>query len=130
MGAVDWYQKLDSMIRKEWIEWRKDASLLSNLKFQRCYRSNSFGEIANVTLHCFSDASFIGYGVACYLRYVDTLGNVEVNLVMGKSRVTPLKPTTVARLETTAASVSAKYGALIRTELEMENCTWLYFEPN
>ena len=50
--------------------------------------------MVEVTLHCFSDASFIGYGVACYLRMVDEEGRVEVRLVMGKARVSPLKSTT------------------------------------
>ena len=43
--------------------------------------------MADVTMHCFADASFVGYGVACYLRFVDTDGNVEVSLAMGESRV-------------------------------------------
>ena len=74
-----------------------------------------------MTLHCFSDASFIGYGVACYLRWVDMEGNVEVSLVMGKSRVSPLKSTTVPRLELTAAWVSAKIAGLLTEELKLDD---------
>ena len=55
---------------------------------------------------CFSDASDIGYGNACYLRQVYEDDEVEVSLVMGKSRVAPLKPTIVPRLELAAATTS------------------------
>ena len=130
VGSVDWYEKLDAAVRKEWLDWRKDLMLLNDLKFRRCYRSDSFGKVVSVTLHCFSDASFVGYGVACYLRYVDAERNVEVALVMGKSRVSPLKPTTVPRLELTASTVSVKIAALLISELEIEGLETFYWVDN
>ena len=60
----------------------------------------------------------MGYGVVCYLRLVDDRGNVEVSLIMGKSRVSPLKPTTVPRLELTAATVAVKISAMLEEELK------------
>ena len=67
---------------------------------------------------CFSDASKIGYGNACYLRQEYEDGEIEVSLVMGKSRVAPLKPTTVPRLELTAATTSVKLAAMVNEELK------------
>ena len=119
--AASWNKKLPEETKNKWDEWRDGLLRLNELKIQRCYRSKSLGEIASVTLHCFSDASFVGYGVACYLRWVDMEGKVEVSLVMGKSRVSPLKPTTVPRLELTAAWVSAKIAALLTEELKLDD---------
>ena len=81
------------------------------------------------TLHCFSDASFVGYGVAAYLRMVDEAGRVEVVLIMGKSRVSPLKLTTVPRLELTAATVAVKIAALLVEELKIKDLE-VYFWIN
>ena len=51
----------------------------------------------------------------------DEDGNVNVSLVMGKSRVAPLKITTIPRLELTAAVVSAKVGLMLQEELNYAN---------
>ena len=97
---------------------------------RRCYRPSEFGEVVDATLHCFSDASFVGYGVACYLRLVDEYGRVQVSLVMGKSRVSPLKPTTVPRLELTAAVLSVKLAALLVEELKISGLEVFYWVDN
>jgi hypothetical protein len=75
----------------------------------------------------FSDASEIGYGVAGYLRQVDTEGEINVSLVFGKSRVTPAKPITIPRLELTAARVSVKVGAMLRDELMLSKLSHQYW---
>ena len=115
--SVSWDEKLSPELAKEWNAWREDMLLLNQLKIRRCYKSQNLGRVVDVTLHCFADASYIGYGVACYLRMVDENGKVEVSLVMGKSRVSPLKPTTIPRLELTAATVAAKIAAMVLAEL-------------
>ena len=72
-------------------------------------------------LHDFADASISGYEQCSYLRVKDLDGNVNVSLVMGKSRVAPLKITTIPRLELTAAVVSAKVGVMFQEELNYAN---------
>ena len=46
--------------------------------------------------------------MACYLRLVNSIGDVEVSLVMAKSLMSHLKPTTVPRLELTAKTAFSK----------------------
>ena len=124
--TTGWDDQLQPELLKKWMEWQSEVMLLNGLRIRRCYRSQDFGNPVDVTMHCFSDASFIGYGVACYLRFVDEKGNVEVPLVMGKSRVSPLKPTTVPRLELTAATVSVQIAAMLVEELGLQG-THVYF---
>ena len=72
-------------------------------------------------LHHFSDACQYGYDQCSYLRLVDEMQQVHCSLVMGKSRVAPMKPVTIPRLELTAAVVSVNVGALVEHELNLEN---------
>ena len=57
-------------------------------------------------LHNFPDASNIGYGIVSYLRIVNKEEHIQCCLVQGKSRVAPLKITTISRMELTAATSS------------------------
>lgn len=58
------------------------------------------------TLHGFCDASEKGYGAAVYLRTVTSTGEVDVRLVMGKSKVAPLRTRmTIPKLELSGAAL-------------------------
>ena len=126
-SSGSWSDKLSPEEAKNWERWKEDVLLLNQLKIRRCYKSALFGEVVEYSLHCFSDASFVGYGVACYLRMVNMKGEVEVSLVMGKARVSPLKPTTVPRLELTAAMVSVKIAAMLIDELKFNDLKVYYW---
>ena len=71
-------------------------------------------------LHHFSDASNKGYGQSSYLRLTNNEGEIHCSFVMGKARVTPLKTTSIPRLELTAALVSARVSEQIKRELKQE----------
>ena len=129
-NSTRWDEKLADDVAREWREWKEDVKLLNELKIRRGYRSVNLGAVVEISLHCYSDASFVGYGVACYLRFVDEAGKIEVSLVLGKSRVSPLKPTTVPRLELTAATVSVRLAALLMEELKLEELRTLYWVDN
>ena len=103
-------------MRSAWENWRKDLPRLQELKANRCYKPDNFTATSS-SLHSFSDASDYGYGQASYLRQVDATGDVTVSLVMAKSRVVPSKPTTVPRLEITAALVTTKVAAMVKEDL-------------
>lgn len=78
-------------------------------------------------LHHFSDASDHGYGQCSYLRLTDDTGRVHCSFVMGKARVTPLKPVTIPRLELTAALLSVRISASLREELEYDQITEVFY---
>ncbi|XP_064079552.1 uncharacterized protein LOC135196641 [Macrobrachium nipponense] len=67
----------------------------------------------------FSDASNEGYGAAAYIRLSDSSGRISTALLMGKSRVCPVKATTIPRLELTAAVVSINLAQHILKELQI-----------
>ena len=84
---------------------------LSELEIPRCFKPSGFGEVVDASLHTFSDASEKGYGQCTYLRQVNKEGHIHVSLVMGKSRVTPLKDHTIVRLELGAAELGSEVHA-------------------
>lgn len=61
----------------------------------------------DVELHGFSDASTRAYGAVLYTRCVSADGSIYTELVCSKSRVAPLKPTTIPRLELCGALLLA-----------------------
>ena len=71
----------------------------------------------SVFLHVFVDASTKGYGAVAYLQ---TAG--QVDFVMAKSRVSPLKTTTLPRLESKAAVIAAQLADSIQSALKLQFC--------
>lgn len=82
-------------------------------------KPEDFGQVKTVQLHHFSDASEQGYGTVSYIRFIDNLGKIHVTLVMGKSRVSPLKRMTIPRLELTAATLAVRVDQMLRSELQL-----------
>ncbi|XP_014673542.1 PREDICTED: uncharacterized protein LOC106813826 [Priapulus caudatus] len=78
-------------------------------------------------IHHFSDASSTGYGQCSYLRMTNKEGSVHCTLLMGKSRVAPLKTVTIPRLELTAALLSIKVSTFLQRELPLENVENIYW---
>ena len=75
--------------------------------------------IMKAEVHHFSDASEDGYGLCSYLRIIDQFGAIHCSLLIGKSRVSPIKFVSIPRLELTAATLPIKMSKLIRNELEI-----------
>ena len=118
---ADWDDPVPEEIKRKWEKWRNDLLLLNDMKVQRCLVPVGFEEAKTTELHHFSDASTTGYGQCSYLRLVNDKDEVHCAFVMGKSRVTPLKPITIPRLELSAALVSVKVSCMLHDELDYDN---------
>ena len=125
-----WDTKVPEDLAQLWMSWRDNLPKLKNISIKRCYKPNNFDKVQNMSLHIFSDASEVGYGVACYLRQVDIEGRISVSLALGKSRVAPIKSVTIPRLELTAAQLSVKFGALLKEELDQRLVKDIYWSDS
>ena len=112
-----WDDEVPDNVRSKWVKWRNELHKSEDLRIPRCYKPESFGEVKNVELHHFSDACQDRYGQCSYIRLINDTGNIHCDLVMAKSRVTPLKSIIIPRLELTAAVMSVRVHALLRKEL-------------
>ncbi len=90
-----------------------------NLAVERCFKPASVKETKSTQFHHFSDASQQGYEAVSYIRVEDVSGNVKCSFLMGKSRLAPIKPVTIPRLELSAAVVSTKLDKMLRNELSL-----------
>ncbi|XP_070560303.1 uncharacterized protein [Ptychodera flava] len=117
--GYNWDEKVPEEYLAGWQRWYNGILLLRDIAIPRCYKPPHFGRLESVELHHFSDASMEGYGVASYLRLVDVNGSIHCCLIVGKSRVAPMKTVTIPRLELTAATVSAKISKQLREELQL-----------
>ena len=75
-------------------------------------------------IHSFSDASDSGIGQLSYLRIANHRGEVHV---LAKSRVAPLKPISIPRLELTAAVISVNVASMLKSELDIEGTKCYYY---
>ena len=115
---LDWDVPLSTEYQLRWEQWLTTIIDLNKLSIARCYKPKQFGEVVHIEIHHFADASLQGYGTCSYMRQVNALGDASCALVMAKSRVVPLKPVTVPRLELTAALVAARMSQLLQKELD------------
>ena len=114
----------DELVSKDdvdiWEKWKDKLPLLKNVSIKRCLKPLGLDESSyTVELHFFSDASEVAYGAAAYARIYDTKGYSKCTLLMGKSRLAPIKTMSVPRLELAAAVVAVKLSMLINKELDM-----------
>ena len=114
--GLDWDEPIPSDKLDEWKSWLAELDHLNHIKVPRCVRSSVSADINRTELHTFTDASEQGYGCVSYLRSFHSSGQVESSLLFAKSRVVPVKGSTIPRLELQAMLL----GALISDQLHKE----------
>lgn len=113
---ISWDESVPSDIHTAWLSFRGQLKYLNEINIPRhiiCQNTH------NIQLHCFSDSSTVSFGACCYIRSTDTSGNIQVNLLCSKSRVAPLKTTTIPRLELSAALLLAQLSEKVRSSMKI-----------
>ena len=117
--GINWDDKLRD---KEYRGWSELIEKLNNIKkcadLRCCSPLDQNSE--KIQIHIFCDANLVAYAAMAYLRFSRNNGYAHVTLIMAKSRVAPLEPLSVPRLELLAALLGAKLLKYIENELEFE----------
>ena len=114
---LGWDEPIPEESLKRWHAWLQELPKLEQFVVERCFKPSSLGEVENVQLHHFADASQHGYGAVSYLRVEDKEHNVKCSFVMGKARLAPIKPVTIPRMELSAAVVATMLNKICQREL-------------
>ena len=117
--GLAWDEQIPSGLAAEWNKWVGALKSVKDIAFPRCIKPAHYSD-AVLELHHFSDASEKAYGCCSYLRCIAKDGRIHTALILSKSRVTPIKPITIPRLELQAAVLATKVDALLRRELNLQ----------
>ena len=102
-GKQPWDTPLPEEVKNEWNALQKDlCEVVTSVKIPRYYFENS-DKNKETSLHIFVDASNSAYGACGYI-----CNEERSTLVMAKNKVSPLKGTTLPKLELMAAVLGAR----------------------
>ncbi|XP_071643010.1 uncharacterized protein [Temnothorax longispinosus] len=93
----EWDDTLPHDILREWKPIYNQLSALNELHLPRWTGQESDSD--RCELHGLADASNVAYAAAVYLRVISKSGRITISLLMGKSKVAPVKTLSVPRLE-------------------------------
>ena len=117
--GLGWDDEVPDLHLTRWRAWVDDLPKISGIAIERCVKPVKSSDIASCQIHHFCDASQVAYGAVLYLRLVDMQRWIFCSFLIGKSRLAPLKVTTIPRLELTAATVSVQLNKIWTKELQI-----------
>ncbi|XP_068144891.1 uncharacterized protein [Drosophila tropicalis] len=111
-SAISWDDPIPETLRSRWQAIVKELPLLSHCRISRYIAASS----PHIELCGFADASTQAYGAVIYSRVCTTNG-YRSRLVAAKTRVAPLKPISIPRLELNAALLLSRLLKLVTESL-------------
>jgi len=96
---------LPALLAEKWKRLQGDLSAATTIHIPR--RIMPSYTASKIYLHGFCDASQRAYGACLYVQIVDRNGALTSRLLCSKSRVAPIKPTSIPRLELCSAVLLA-----------------------
>ena len=117
--GLGWDDEIPSDYLSRWLAWLDDLRKLSEFSVNRCIKHPDFGRIVSSQIHHFCDASQSAYEAVSYLRLINFDDRIHCSFLVGKSRLAPLKLTSIPRLELAAATVSIHLNKMLKAELEI-----------
>lgn len=118
---LKWDESIPAALHSSWQDYRRQLSFLTDLQVKR---HAMVGQPDKIELHGFCDASERAYGACIFIRTTRGDEEISVNLLCSKSRVAPLKKTTIPRLELCGALLLAKLVSKIMSIfIQLDSCT-------
>ncbi|XP_062702256.1 uncharacterized protein LOC134285477 [Aedes albopictus] len=113
--GLQWDERLPEEIFDRWIRWTDLFCKIEDLRIPRCYFKNATVQTyEQLQLHVFVDASEAAFSAVAYFRVMNTNGEAECSIVAAKTKVAPLKPLSIPRLELQAAVLGSRLMAFVQ----------------
>lgn len=112
---LDWDTVLPDELCTQWSIFYKNMSGLQAISINRRVLCND--HTRSFQVHGFSDASQEAYGACIYIRSRNVRGEWSSSLVISRSRVAPIKQSTIPRLELCGAALLSELVSEVLTEL-------------
>ncbi|XP_018372878.1 PREDICTED: uncharacterized protein LOC108767463, partial [Trachymyrmex cornetzi] len=116
-SGVHWDESVPQNLHARWLKLRAQLFDLNQIRIPRGVRLNS--DLHFIQLHGFCDASQSAYGACIYVRTESSSGEYHSELLCSKSRVAPIKATSLPRLELSAALLLARLIASVQASLDV-----------
>ena len=117
--GLGWDETVSPNDMQRWNDWLDSLPALQDVEIPRCVKPSGF-ELKSSQLHCFCDASQTGYGAVIYMRSVSVTGEIHCSFIVARSRVAPIKPVTIPRMELVAAVVGVELTTFLKRELDLK----------
>lgn len=117
LKGYDWDENLSEEDQKWAKEIYSSFDQVTTLSVPRYYFRFSSDKIASIHLHLFTDSSEEAYAACIYVTCSLNSGESHSNLVIAKTRLSPIKKLTLPRLELTACCIGSKLLSRVRFAL-------------
>lgn len=115
---LDWDESLSPSLLSEWTEISSQFNLTNQIKIPRWLNTSSKNILNEI--HVFCDSSQHAYSCAIYLRTIDSNNSIHSNLIVAKSKLTPIrKPLTIPRSELCGAVLAVKILESVKNNLQI-----------
>jgi len=118
---VDWDETIPAHLETEWISIEDSLQAIDGLTLGRWIKRGA--DTVECELHGFSDASQKAYAAAVYLRLKSLSSERSSMLLVSKSKVAPIKPWSVPRLELAAAVLLSRLIEFVSNSLLLPETT-------
>lgn len=114
---LEWDDDIAKQNLTRWEAVYHRLASLDGLQLSRWVKRGS--DTVHCELHGFADASSVAYAAVVYIRVTSISGEITTTLLAGKSKVAPIKPMSIPRLELSAAVLLSRLIKSVQNALQL-----------